>query len=220
VERLASTVDTRCRDNTNARYSGVIINTCGLVENVGYRLLVHAALSFKADVILVLGDERLYGELKDEKRLAGISVQRLAKSPGVVIRDPTFRKKTRNKTIKQYFYGISNELHPHPKVINFKDIFIYRVGALKSAPAVPNNQKQPPEVNKLELVRPDTSLQYGVLAVSFAKDKEALLKENVAGFLYVTYVDMQKQKLTCLAPAPGPLPHHLLLTGTVKWYDE
>jgi len=222
VERLVAAVDSRCKDHEPARVSGVIINTCGWVDGAGYNLLVHAAQAFSVNAILVLGHDRLCSDLKVDKKLANIAISKLSKSGGVVTRDANFRKRTRNKMVKQYFYGSNNDLHPHTKVLNFKDIFIYRVGGGPKAPttALPIGTKRLIDPNQLVRVTPDSQLVHNLLGVSYAKDEGSLLKENIAGFIYVNAVDVQKQKLTVLAPSPGPLPSNYLLTGTLKWFDD
>jgi hypothetical protein len=149
-----------CCVNT-AKYSGCIINTCGMVEGLGYSLILHAALSFKADVILVcsrsfflsppfltllslllccvqvLGDDRLFSDLKNDNRLSvcftcvccccfvsqliffffsffvsfpicqKIAVAKLTASGGVVQRQTKVRQSARNKAIRTVRVGFS-----------------------------------------------------------------------------------------------------------------
>lgn len=66
VTKLAKVCRDRLQANKKARASGVVINTCGWVRGDGYKLLTHAAQAFEVDVILVLDQERLYNELKDD----------------------------------------------------------------------------------------------------------------------------------------------------------
>ena len=44
--------------------AGLIINTMGFIEGLGYELLLHAITAFRADVVLVLWQERLYNQLR------------------------------------------------------------------------------------------------------------------------------------------------------------
>jgi len=46
----------------------------------------------------------------------------------VVERPREYRIKSRNKRIKEYFYGLSNELSPHVKVASWKDVQIFKTG--------------------------------------------------------------------------------------------
>ena len=41
----------------------------------------------------------------------------------------------------------------------------------------------------------------------------------MAGFIYVTEVDMTNKRFTYLAPGPGELPSRNLLTGSLKWIE-
>ena len=46
----------------------MIINTMGWIEGLGYNLLLHAIKALKADVIMVVGQDRLHSQLKSEFR--------------------------------------------------------------------------------------------------------------------------------------------------------
>ncbi len=59
-----------------------------------------------------------------------------------------------------------------------------------------------------------------VLAVSFASTTEELLMTNVAGFVCVTKVNAEEQKLTLLSPQPKPLPDTCLLLSDVRFVDS
>ena len=63
------------------------------------------------------------------------------------------------------------------------------------------------------------ALTHSILAVVFSESAKCddLLRACVAGFVYVTHVDMEKQQVTLLAPSPLPMPTAWLLAGSVKW---
>ena len=64
------------------KYSGCIVNTCGWVDGVGYKILEYACLAFDASLVLVMDNERLLYDLK--KNLPeGVDVLHLPKSGGV-----------------------------------------------------------------------------------------------------------------------------------------
>lgn len=63
--------------------SGVVINTCGWVKDEGYKSLTHVAQAFEVDVIIVLDQERLYNELKND--IPFIKIVFLPKSGGVSV---------------------------------------------------------------------------------------------------------------------------------------
>ena len=73
---------------------------------------------------------------------------------------------------------------------------------------------------RLAEVRPGRDLVQSLLAVSHASTQDELLSTNIAGFLYVTAVDLTHGTITYLAPCPGNLPGKFLLTGTLKVYFE
>lgn len=214
------------------QYSGVIINTCGWIENVGYELIVHAANAMKVDVILVIGNERLFQELKADAKLDNTAVAKLGKSEGVVTRDQSKRAEARSKAIKHYFYGHKLDLYPHTMVLPFAVAHIYSDSVLSQLPSslLPANfmapgssasdGTNPHALGFLNPVQPSADLLHSILAVSFAKSEEALLESPVAGYVYVIEVDMQNKKLTILSPTRGHLPSTFLISGSLKWYDK
>lgn len=46
-----------------------------------------------------------------------------------------------------------------------------------------------------------------------------LIHSNVAGFVWVVQVDIDRDVLTVLAPCPGALPSKYLLLGNMKWVE-
>ena len=48
----------------------MIINTMGWVDGLGYDPLLHSIQTLKATVVLVVGQERLYSQLRNELRYA------------------------------------------------------------------------------------------------------------------------------------------------------
>lgn len=73
---------------------------------------------------------------------------------------------------------------------------------------------------RLSEVRPSRELLQSLLAVSHAGTPEEILSTNVAGFLYVTAIDLNAGTLTYLAPCPGELPGKYLLAGLLKVYFD
>lgn len=52
------------QDNVDVQAAGLVVNTMGFIEGLGYELLLHAISAFRADVVLVLGQERLFNQLR------------------------------------------------------------------------------------------------------------------------------------------------------------
>ena len=46
-----------------------------------------------------------------------------------------------------------------------------------------------------------------------------LIHSNVAGFVWVVQIDIDRDVITVLAPCPGALPSKYLLIGNIKWVE-
>lgn len=135
VERLAAVLAKRAAADAGARAAGMMINSMGWVEDLGYELLKHTITALKVDVVLVVGQERLYSQLASEMRKSGVSVVKLARSDGVVTRSKELRSTARKVRVEQYFYGINKELGAVHQTAKMEDLEIYRVGGGPKAPA-------------------------------------------------------------------------------------
>lgn len=102
VEQLAALLEQRCAAATPAAASGMVVNTMGWVEGLGYELLLHAAQALRVDVVLVVGQDRLYSQLS--QALQGVTLAKLPKSGGVVTRDPVYRKDARTARVRCVMY--------------------------------------------------------------------------------------------------------------------
>jgi polyribonucleotide 5'-hydroxyl-kinase len=80
----------------------MVINTCGWVDGLGFELLLHNIKELKADIVLVMGHDKLHAQLENHPQLreanggAGCSVIKLARSGGVVERNKDYRRNTRD----------------------------------------------------------------------------------------------------------------------------
>ncbi|KAJ3692009.1 hypothetical protein LUZ60_012359 [Juncus effusus] len=223
MKELAQTLEKQFNGNIESRAAGMVINTMGWVEGFGYELLLNAIDTFKANVILVLGQEKLYSMLKDVlKTKPNVDVVKLHKSGGVVQRNTKLRQKSRSVKIREYFYGISNDLSPHSTILNFTDISIFRVGGGPQAPrsALPIGAEPTADPVRVVPVNVSQDLLHLVLGVSYAKEPDQIISSNVAGFVYITDIDMQRRKITFLAPCPGELPGKILLVGSLTWLES
>jgi len=101
MKELAKTLERQFSGNAESRAAGMVINTMGWVEGLGYELLLNAIETYKANVVLVLGQEKLWKMLKDAvQSKPNIDVVKLQKSEGVVLRNSKYRQKTRSFRIK------------------------------------------------------------------------------------------------------------------------
>lgn len=222
VKELAQMLERQFNGNAESRAAGMVINTMGWIEGVGYELLLHAIDTFKANVVLVLGQEKLFSMLRDVlKNRPNVDVVKLQKSGGVVSRNSKVRQKARSYRIREYFYGLTNDLSPHANVANFSDFLVYRIGGGPQAPrsALPIGADPVANPLRIVLVNVDKELLHLVLAVSYAKDADQIISSNVAGFIFVTDVDTQRKTITYLAPSPGMLPSKYLIAGTLTWLE-
>jgi len=150
-----------------------------------------------------------------------IEIVKMPKSGGVVARDQTRRRKARSSRIKEYFYGSLGDLCPYSTVIPFSKYIILKTNVGPQAPssALPIGAQPASDPMKPREVTPSTDLLHSILGVSHAQELDQILETNVAGFLYVTEVNLDKSTLTVLAPCPGPLPGKYLLLGNLKYLE-
>lgn len=151
-----------------------------------------------------------------------MTVIKIAKSDGVVIRSKELRADSRKRRVEEYFYGRQRELSPSSQNSKLQDLEIYKVGGGPKAPssALPIGATSVSDPLKLTKVTNYRDLLFTMVAVSHAKSPDLLVSTNVAGFIYVQDVDLEKGTINYLTPRPGPLPSTLLLAGSYKTYLE
>lgn len=226
---LAQAVRRRHEVDSASRAGGVIVSTSGWVDGPGYELLLHQASEMQVDVLVVIGDDRLHSQLQaHSQQQPGLQphVVKLAKSGGVITRSPQSRQEARHSRLREYFYGPRRELYPHATELDFGTCKVYTLGVAPAPPssAMPIGMKIVDDRMVAQQVSPARypALLHSLLAVVLAEGGtcDDLLRANAAGFVHVTKVDMERQKLTLLAPSPVTLPQLYLLAGVVKWDGE
>ncbi|CAN8260441.1 unnamed protein product [Cochlearia groenlandica] len=224
VKELSQVLERQFSGSPESRAAGMVINTMGWIEGIGYELLLHAIDTFNASVVLVLGQEKLFSMLKDVlKSKSNVDVVKLHKSGGVVARNSNVRKASRSSRIQEYFYGLSKELSPYANTASFNELQVFRIGGGPQAPRSALPIGSDPVSNPLRVTPvniDDRDLLHSVLAVSYAEEPEHIVSSNVSGFVYVTEVDVHRKKITYLAPSPGTLPSKLLVAGTLSWLES
>ena len=149
-----------------------------------------------------------------QKALPKIKVVLLPKSPGVVERSEGFRRESRDKRIHEYFFGYQNALNPHRMVVNFDEVEIFKVGApVLSNSCLPFDVEPEEYEKKLVPVKIGPELVNKLLSVNHAECEVDIIETNLAGFVVVQEVDLEKQTLSLLSPKPYPLPNSYLLMG-------
>ncbi|GJP46082.1 hypothetical protein CLOM_g5414 [Closterium sp. NIES-68] len=220
-----------------AAAAGIIANSMGWVDGAGYQLLLHSIDALRANVVLVLGQERLYSMLSEHYRTkaaadsaagsassshaAAVEVVKLVRSGGAVSRPSKFRQRLRQAVIKAYFYGPERQFSPHSSTASWSDYTVLRVGGGPQAPssALPIGAARVSDPLRTAPVVLSRELEHHVLAVSHAKDEKDAVTGSIAGFICITQVDLAKGKFMFIAPSPGPLPGKILLFGSLTWVE-
>uniref|UniRef100_A0A7S3D2M0 Protein CLP1 homolog n=1 Tax=Palpitomonas bilix TaxID=652834 RepID=A0A7S3D2M0_9EUKA len=137
VERLAQVVNGRLHLDNDARVGGLIVNTCGWIEDLGFTLLKEAAKEFDVDRIMVLGSDKLESMLKSSLAadLPRCHIVKLTQSGGAVQRSREYRISSRTSRIKEYFYGPEGELSPQRIKVPLDSVKLYSIGKRYKAPA-------------------------------------------------------------------------------------
>jgi len=203
--RLNETLAQRYAVDSKAQQSGMIINTCGWIDGLGYELLAQSARDFNVNTIVSMADEELYKRLNNDFAGKNINIIKIQRSSGVVVRDRDYRKHSRNARINEYFYGLTTQLKPYQLVVPFSTVFIYQ---LKTG-------GQPQEFNLA--LEGNSVLFNSMLGVSYATNPNELLTSNIAGFIFVSKVNLEKGEMLVLSPSSEPIPNKFLILGTLKW---
>ena len=112
-----------------------------------------------------------------------------------------------------------------PTVKHFFQDKVYKIGEPQlPAHLMPIGMK--PEDSRTKLVRValntttvSKDLLNHLLAVSFTSSPDELLITNVAGFVLVTDVNVEEQKINLLSPQPKPLPDTCFLLSDIIYVD-
>lgn len=231
-EQIAKMAHKRAEVDNKVRIAGTIIDTHAWDDETSFDLLKQHVQMFHADAILVVGQERLYNEVKThfENITSTVKVIKLSKSEGVVSRDKNLRRQMQMKRIREYFYGTPKlQLSPYSSSVSFTDISVRRIGKSDMAPdsALPIGAQRIVDETELLQIPVGDTLLHTVLAVSNAEipanaitqDEVILPVTNLAGFIYVSEVDERKKRLKILCPNPGTLPKRYLWLGNLSWAE-
>jgi len=219
ISKLAAAVDLRCKANRKACVSGVIVNACGWIRGGGYQSILTAVKEFEIDVVLVLDQERLFKELeRDLPKYVKCVLQ--PKSGGVIERTPEYREEARKRATRSYFYGPRGKLYPHTFDVKISEVKLYKIGAANiSASMMPAGMRAEDMSLKPILIQPGNQIVNKLFSLSMATSVEELVSTNVAGFVIITSVDLDRGTLKVLAPSPRPLPKGILLQTDIHVLD-
>ncbi|KAG7448081.1 uncharacterized protein BT62DRAFT_930162 [Guyanagaster necrorhizus] len=257
IRNLGENVRERQENDPRGSAAGIIVDTpsslgSGPASSTEHRqrLIKACVESFRINVILVVGHEKLNVEMQ---RTYGslLTVVKIPKSGGVVELDHGYRERVHSYQMHTYMYGqviqppagipassVSADtftdiiLSPSSSVISFDDLTIYRIGAATMAPsdALPVGAKRVVSETQPVLVspsQPGSGLLNAVLALlsPFNPDEnerydEEILDLTVVGFLVITKLDIPQRKMTVLAPNQGSVIGKTAIVGSYEWQDQ
>lgn len=204
-------------------WGGCLVDTSGDVEGAdGAEMVIKAVKALNADVVFVIGAERLFAKVKSLLEGCATETVLLAKSGGVVSRDEECRIAMASQAMKDYFYGGDNRLSPFTAVVDFGEVAVYKVGGVASVvpdsvlPIGASSTLDPLKATRITNVG---ELLHKMLGVSQAEREEEVLKKPVYGFVHVVATDAERNSMKVLAPSAGKIPGKLLLAGDTKWIE-
>lgn len=222
-QTIGNILDRLMANPSNNPHVGCIVDTSGDIEGPdGPEWVAAAVKAVSADVVFVLGAERLFASIRKQLSELSTEVLLLSKSGGVVSREAASRMSMQSRLINTYFYGPDNKLSPFRTVIDFAQITVYKVGG--AATVVPDSVLPVGAVSTLDPLKPSVvelsrDLLHSVLGVSQATKEDEVMTSPVFGYVHVVKVDVDRGTATVLAPSPGRIPSRFLLLGSLKWIE-
>ncbi|KAK4528893.1 hypothetical protein GAYE_SCF66G6841 [Galdieria yellowstonensis] len=222
VGNLSRLLDDKLEDSSlDLSHMGFIADSFGSLDGSNYDVLKQVLKEIKANVIIVLGSERLYADIQRDLSSEQVQIIQLPKSGGVVGRDQYLRRRLQEMQLRCYFYGSDGNLNPFTTVVHFDQVHIVRIGTGLHVPAtaLPLGAQSTLDPLQISEVTPSTELLHSILGVSQAESEETIVDSPVYGFVHVTKVDNSKRTISLLAPSPGKLPGSFLVMGSIRWLE-
>ena len=164
------------------------------------------------------------------------------------MQDANTRKRLRKNLVREYFYGraalsssapmqslSTTQYSPERReAVPLSSFTFLRVGGIQLTEGMQVFGRVTQQDSfRLTKITPTKDLAYSVVAVlhtdssSTAGGKagasgevpQSMLQCNIAGFVSIVQVDVERGVMTLLCPCPGPLPSSYLLVGAVKWME-
>jgi polyribonucleotide 5'-hydroxyl-kinase len=232
VSRLGVTVCSRLGEDEALKKSGIIVDSPPLSIN-DIQLIEDIISDFEINVVIVVGNERLFIDVKKKLAKETLNIIKVPKSGGCVEKDEVFQRKIQQRTVREYFYGNSKTVlspytvHVDFTVVNVYKPFIESAELISSVLPIGEDDGEGESDKKLdkllEKVDPSSStLQNSVVAILHADKNEGeddILNSSVLGFAVVTDVDDTKNKLRILIPVPGRLPDKAMILGQLRYVE-
>ncbi len=208
MRHLASAVDSVVTANDTFSRGGIIVNSCGWIEEFGLQVLKDSIQDFSINFVVVMGSDSLYSHLRSE--FPRLRVEFMPVSTGVVSRTKVVRYQNRMKKIRDYFFGSTLKLTPHTQSYDYTEfVFLRHDPSSSSSSSSSASQYTPLPAHEVP------SLQGHLLALSNSPSLAAVSQWNVAGFVIVREVSERTRQITLLSPNSRPFPSPYLLVGTV-----
>lgn len=215
AERVASVVK-KHHDCNKKLGSGIYVDTMSYLDAKGFALLLHQIETFTIDLIIVIGQDKLYSKLlahaKQVKGFRKIDIIKIPQSGGVVVRNTCDRKRECQCRVQKYFNGVQNTLEFEVNTAAMSSFNIYSIGG-NTAPlsTLPIGALQLHAPFKVVSRNISKALRGRLLAVSHALTSAEVLNSNVAGFIQILEVDDKTQLVTYRAPSINKIPSGLLI---------
>ena len=199
MRNLSVAIDAVVAANEDFLRGGMVVNSCGWIEEFGLQVLKSSIQDFHINFIVVMGSDSLYAHLLSE--FPHIRTEYVPISTGIIPRSKIVRYQNRMKKIRDYFFGVSLKLTPHTQTYDFSQFVFLRCN--------PGMQYTTLHVHEIP------TLQGHLLAISNSPSIESVSQWNVAGFVIVREVSERTQQITFLSPNSRPFPSVFLLVGTI-----
>ncbi|KAI8452156.1 Pre-mRNA cleavage complex II protein Clp1-domain-containing protein [Phakopsora pachyrhizi] len=136
IKRMGTSLEARIENSCETALwrGGVLVDCPAEFSDKGKSHLVKETVrAFGINVLVVLGSERLYLEIKKLMNTnKTVEVIRVPKNGGATDLDLNYRKRLESNQIRSYFYGgpslSQGQLSPFTIVVKFDDLSIFRIG--------------------------------------------------------------------------------------------
>ncbi|CAH7685395.1 hypothetical protein PPACK8108_LOCUS19910 [Phakopsora pachyrhizi] len=143
IKRMGTSLEARIENSCETALwrGGVLVDCPAEFSDKGKSHLVKETVrAFGINVLVVLGSERLYLEIKKLMNTnKTVEVIRVPKNGGATDLDLNYRKRLESNQIRSYFYGgpslSQGQLSPFTIVVKFDDLSIFRIGGDAQVPS-------------------------------------------------------------------------------------
>jgi len=222
---LSAVVEKKLNSNQiNKTSSGVIVDTFAYSStDASYKVLLACVETLAVNIVVVIGEDRLYAQLKKDMSTKQTKIIKIGRSGGVVERDLNTRKRLASDRFRWYFEGPRLQLSPVRRIVQIGEeiqIFLIKAKTISDASIRPIGMDTTLEDSYVpRATTADQIFLNCIFAMMNCKDETDIMQSNVIGFVHVVEVDSEAGTLTLLVPCPGPLPSKYFLHGSLKWFE-